>query len=122
METDQNGVDDVLAALADPARRRIVDLLGSRAYRPGELSELLGVSAPIISRHLRTLLQAGLVEDERVPDDARVRLFRLRTQGIAPLSAWLGQLQTSWDEQLAGFKAYAEVRVPAARLEKGAGR
>lgn len=112
----------MLAALADPVRRRIVDLLGTRAHRPGELAELLGVTAPIVSRHLRTLLQAGLVADERVPDDARVRLFRLRGQGMAPLTAWLGQLPAGWDEQLAGFKAYAEVRVPAARSEKGAGR
>ncbi|GAB3752668.1 metalloregulator ArsR/SmtB family transcription factor [Microlunatus parietis] len=115
-------MDAVLAALADPTRRRIVDLLGSRAHRPGELADLLGVSAPIISRHLRTLLQAGLVGDERVPDDARIRLFRLRTRGMAPLIAWLARLPADWDDQLAGFKAYAEVRVPAARAEQRAGR
>lgn len=111
----------VLAALADPVRRRIVDLLSARAHRPGELAEVLGVSPPIISRHLRTLLQAGLVADERVPDDARVRLFRLRTQGITPLVTWLGHLPAGWEDQLAGFKAYADVRVPA-RLEKGVDR
>ena len=71
-------VDLVFTALADPTRRRVIELLGERAHRAGELSEAAGTSAPVMSRHLRILLRAGMVVDERVPDDARVRVFRLR--------------------------------------------
>jgi DNA-binding transcriptional ArsR family regulator len=116
MNTDQE-VDEVFSALADPTRRKIVELLGSRAYRAGELAERLDISPPVTSRHLRILLQAGIVEDERPPEDARVRLFRLREQPITALQGWLDQLQTDWDEQLSGFKAYAESRAPRRRTK-----
>jgi DNA-binding transcriptional ArsR family regulator len=110
--TDQQ-LDVVFSALADPTRRKIVERLGSRPHRAGELAEHLGTSAPVISRHLRILLRAEIVEDERVPDDARVRLFHLRTEPVTTLQAWVDRLEPQWDEQLAGFKAYAEVRAPA---------
>lgn len=111
VKADQT-VDCVLSALADPTRRKIVELLGLRAFRAGELAEHLGTSAPVISRHLRILLHAGIVEDERLPGDARVRVFRLRAQPIETLQGWLDQIQAHWDEQLAGFKVYAELRAP----------
>jgi DNA-binding MarR family transcriptional regulator len=57
-----------------------------------------------MSRHLRVLLRAGLVADERPDSDARARVFRLRPQSLAALQAWLDQLQAHWDEQLAAFK------------------
>ncbi|MET0260059.1 MAG: metalloregulator ArsR/SmtB family transcription factor, partial [Gaiellaceae bacterium] len=61
----------VLTALADPTRRRVVQLLRERPYRAGELAAASGTSAPTMSRHLRVLLEAGVVADERLPDDAR---------------------------------------------------
>jgi DNA-binding transcriptional ArsR family regulator len=54
-------VDASLAALADPQRRRIVELLSERPRRAGELAEAVGVTAPAMSRHLRTLKSGGLV-------------------------------------------------------------
>ena len=63
-----------------------------------------------MSRHLRVLLQAGLVADERRSDDARVRVFRLRPESMTALQAWLDQLQAHWDDQLRSFKAHAERR------------
>jgi DNA-binding transcriptional ArsR family regulator len=101
-------VEGYFGALGDPTRRRVVELLGDRAYRAGELAAAAGTSPPVMSRHLRILLEAGLVADERVPDDARVRLFRLRPEPVAALQAWLDQLQAHWNEQLGSFKRHVE--------------
>jgi DNA-binding transcriptional ArsR family regulator len=104
----QNDVDGFLVALADPTRRRVVELLGDRARRAGELAEAAGTSAPVMSRHLRILLETGFVADERIPDDARVRVFRLQREPVLALQAWLDQLQAHWNEQLGAFKRYVE--------------
>jgi DNA-binding transcriptional ArsR family regulator len=61
-----------------------------------------------MSRHLRVLLEAGFVADERVPEDARLRLFRLRREPVLALQGWLDQLQAHWNEQLGSFKTYVE--------------
>jgi DNA-binding transcriptional ArsR family regulator len=100
----------VFGALADPARRQVVQLLGAAPRRAGELAAAVGMSAPAMSRHLRVLLQAGIVADERTAQDARLRYFRLRPQSMTALQAWLDQLQAHWDEQLASFKRHAEER------------
>jgi DNA-binding transcriptional ArsR family regulator len=105
-------VERFFGALADPTRRRVVELLGDRARRAGELSAAAGTSPPVMSRHLRILLEAGLVVDERVPDDARVRVFRLRPEPVAALQAWLDQLQAHWNEQLGSFKRHVEDKKP----------
>jgi DNA-binding transcriptional ArsR family regulator len=103
-----NDVEGVFVALADPTRRRVVELLGSRAHRAGELAEAAGTSAPAMSRHLRILLEAGFVADERVPGDARLRVFRLQREPVLALQAWLDQLQAHWNEQLGAFKRHVE--------------
>jgi DNA-binding transcriptional ArsR family regulator len=100
----------VLTALADPTRRRVVQLLGEGPRRAGELASATGTSAPAMSRHLRVLLDAGVVSDERPMDDARARVFWLRPQSIAPLRDWLDELQTAGDQQLASFKRHIEGR------------
>jgi DNA-binding transcriptional ArsR family regulator len=87
----------MLRALADPARVRVV-----------ELASDLDVAPPAMSKHLRVLLEAGIVVDERRPEDARVRVFWLRRESVASLRAWLDQLQAHWDEQLGSFKAHVE--------------
>ena len=94
--------------LADPTRRRVIELLGDRPRRAGELAEAAGTSAPVMSRHLRILLEAGFVADERVPADARLRVFRLRREPVLALQAWLDQLQAHWNEQLGAFKRHVE--------------
>ena len=68
------GVDDILAALADPTRRQMIDLLRKRPYRAGELADSFGKSAPAISRHLKVLRTRGLIEEEGDASDARVRV------------------------------------------------
>jgi DNA-binding transcriptional ArsR family regulator len=106
MVSDQ--VDELFTVLADPTRRRVVQLLGERPRRAGELASAAGVSAPVVSRHLRILLAAGVVSDERVPGDARLRVFRLRHESLAALQAWLDQVQAHWAEQLGAFKRHVE--------------
>jgi DNA-binding MarR family transcriptional regulator len=63
-----------------------------------------------MSKHLRMLLAAGIVADERGAQDARVRVFRLRRESVAAVRAWLDQVQAHWDEQLNAFKAHVERR------------
>ena len=103
-------VADVFVALADPTRRQVVQLLGGGERRAGELAEQVGTSAPAMSRHLRVLLRAGVVEDERRPEDARLRVFRLRPESMVAVRAWLDQIQAEWDEQLRHFKQHVERR------------
>ena len=105
MATD---VENVFVALADPTRRRVIELLGERPRRAGELADAAGTSPPVMSRHLRVLLHSGLVADERVPEDARLRIFRLRPEPVLALQAWLDQLQAHWNEQLGAFKRHVE--------------
>ena len=109
--TSARALDSTLAALADPTRRRAVDLLRQRPRRPGELAAALAVSPPVISRHLRVLRHEGLVEEERSdPRDSRVRVYRLRREPFTDLRAWLDQVEAFWAEQLGAFKAHAERR------------
>src|SRR6266542_29095 len=105
---DQVGV--FLEALGDPTRRRVVQLLGEHPRRAGALADAAGTSAPVMSRHLRVLLRAGLVADERVPGDARLRVFRLQREPLVALQAWLDQLQAHWNEQLGAFKRHLDGR------------
>lgn len=100
----------VFGALADPARLHVVQLLGHAPRRAGELAAAAGVSAPVMSRHLKVLLGAGLVTDERVATDARLRLFRLRPQSMTAVRAWLDQQQAHWDVQLASFRQHVAAR------------
>lgn len=101
-------VASLLRALADPARLRVVELLSEAPRRAGELAEDIGLPAPTMSKHLRALLDAGIVEDERRQEDARVRVFRLRRESVVAVRAWLDQIQAHWDEQLGSFKSHVE--------------
>jgi DNA-binding transcriptional ArsR family regulator len=103
-------VDKVFGALADPTRRSVVELLGSGPRRAGELAAAAGTSPPTMSRHLKVLLDAGIVADERPARDARTRVFRVRPESMVALQAWLDQIQAHWDEQLESFKHHVERR------------
>lgn len=103
-------LDRTLAALADPTRRKVVDLLRRRPRRAGELAAAFRMSPPAMSRHLRVLRSGGLVEEERVEDDARVRVYRLRPKPFRDLQQWLEQVEAFWTDQLDSFKAHAERR------------
>ena len=83
----------VIEALGDPVRRQVVTLLAGGPRRAGEIAAQAGMSAPAMSRHLRVLMAASVIEDGRLDGDARARVFRLRPQSIAVVRSWLEQIQ-----------------------------
>jgi DNA-binding transcriptional ArsR family regulator len=101
-------LDRTLAALADPYRRRVVDLLRERPRRAGELAEATNIAFPLMSRHLKRLRESGLVEEDRDEFDSRVRIYRLRPQPMADLKVWLEETEALWGRQLAAFKAHVQ--------------
>lgn len=103
-------VDATLAALSDPTRRSVVDLLRRGPRRAGELAVTTDTSAAAMSRHLRVLRGSGLVDVQFGGADARHRVYRLRHEPFADLQAWLDQVQAFWDDQLGAFKRHVERR------------
>ena len=101
-------LDRTLAALADPYRRRVVDILCERPRRVGELAQATRTSFPTMSRHLKTLRESGLVEEDRDEFDSRVRIYRLRPEPMADLKMWLEETATLWSRQLTAFKAHLQ--------------
>src|SRR5215469_6415862 len=88
---------DSLAALADPTRRRIVEMLTQRELAAGDIADRFTLTAPAISQHLKVLRAAGLV---RVRAEAQRRIYELDPNGFAALDAWLAQIRQSWRGRL----------------------
>lgn len=103
-----DALDRTLAALADPDRRRTIDLLRAGPRRAGELAQAIGLPAPAMSRHLRVLRQSGLVQESHPEFDARVRIYALRPGPMAELRDWLVETEALWMEQLSAFKKHVE--------------
>jgi DNA-binding transcriptional ArsR family regulator len=101
-------IDKTLAALADPRRRQVVDLLRERPRQAGELARALNLPAPAMSRHLRTLRLANIIEETHPAFDARVRVYSLKSRALKELSRWLADTEALWSDQLAAFKAHVE--------------
>ena len=100
-------LDRTLAALADPTRRRLIERVGRRAQRPNDLCRGLPMSRPAVSKHLRILREAGLVE--AVPR-GREMLYRLahRPGGLTAARRYIERVSRTWDRALDAFKAFAE--------------
>jgi DNA-binding transcriptional ArsR family regulator len=97
---DDRVTDDIqatLTALADPGRRRAVELLADRPLRTAALAELAGASRPAAGRHLRELTERGLVE---AAVDRQGTVYRLRTDRFFALQHWLTDLWVYWRQQL----------------------
>jgi DNA-binding transcriptional ArsR family regulator len=109
VKTDPS-VDRTLAALSDSTRRAVIDLLRKKPHRAGELAEALAMSPAALSRHLRILRKSGLIVDDEVEDDARVRLYRLKPEAFASLRGWLGEVEQFWGDQLQAMKHHVERR------------
>ena len=101
-------LDRTLAALADPHRRRVIELLRDRPRRAGELAHGVGLNPSALSRHLRTLKAGGLIEEMHPEFDARIRIYTLKPAPMAIVKTWLEQTEQLWTEQLAAFKAHLE--------------
>ena len=91
--------------LAEPSRRRILDLLRIRERSVGELVDDLRLSQPGVSKHLRVLRDAGLV-DVRV--DAQRRLYRLRAEPLAEIDSWLDPYRRFWAGRLDALQAHLD--------------
>jgi len=87
----------VLRALADESRRTMLDALADGPATAGELAGMLPIARPGVSRHLRVLREAGLVE---VRQDAQRRVYRLRPQPLAEVDDWLGRYRALWEQRL----------------------
>jgi DNA-binding transcriptional ArsR family regulator len=83
-------------ALAEPTRRQILDLLRERSRLVGELAELLDISQPGVSKHLRVLRDVGLVH---VRQDAQRRWYELNPEPLAEIDAWLASYRYLWAER-----------------------
>jgi DNA-binding transcriptional ArsR family regulator len=92
-------------ALADPNRRRILDFLLERERPVHDVVDLLRVSQPAVSKHLRVLRQAGLVTS-RV--DAQRRLYRVRAEPLRQLDDWLAPYRATWESRLDALERHLE--------------
>lgn len=90
-------MDAVLHALADRSRRTMLEVLGQEEATAGELAALLPIARPGVSRHLRVLREAGLVE---VRQEAQRRVYRLRPEPLAEVDDWLGRYRSLWEQRL----------------------
>ena len=91
--------------LAEPNRRRILDLLRERERPVGDLVRALAVSQPAVSKHLRVLRDAGLV-DVRI--DAQRRLYRVRPAPLQTIDEWLAPYREMWSERLDDLERHLE--------------
>ncbi len=93
----KGGVDAVFDALADPTRRRVLQLLAGRELSAGEIAASFTVTRPAVSRHLRVLREAGLVHARR---DAQRRVYGLDPKPLAELDSWLAGYRPFWGDRL----------------------
>jgi DNA-binding transcriptional ArsR family regulator len=91
--------------LAEPARRRILDLLRERPRAVGELVERLGLSQPGTSKHLRVLREAGLVA---VHVDAQRRVYELRAEPLSEIDEWLRPYREYWSGRLDALERHLD--------------
>jgi DNA-binding transcriptional ArsR family regulator len=101
-------LDAAFAALSDASRREMIRTLLHKPKRAGELAQSVNMSPQALSRHLRVLRKAGLVFEEGIADDARVRVYSVHPAAFQPVQQWLAQVEELWRGQLHAFKSYAE--------------
>jgi DNA-binding transcriptional ArsR family regulator len=90
-------MEAALRALADDGRRTLVEALARGPVTVGALATLLPIARPGVSRHLRVLREAGLVE---VRQEAQRRIYSLRPEPLAEIDEWLGRYRDLWEQRL----------------------
>ena len=90
----------MLHAFADPSRRTVLEALRAGPASAGELAALLPIARPGVSRHLRVLREAGLVEARQ---EAQFRVYHLRPDPLADVDQWLESYRSLWQERLAAL-------------------
>lgn len=96
-------LDEVLKALADPSRRRIVEAIARRPQSVSELTRPLSITLPAVLQHLAVLERCGLVETRK---RGRVRTCQLRPAALAPVEEWLSSRREDWERRLDGLAGY----------------
>lgn len=91
--------------LAEPRRREILDLLRTRERPVNDLVEQLSLTQPAVSKHLKVLREAGLVD---VRQDAQRRWYRLRVEPLAELDAWLAPYRELWERSLDALERHLD--------------
>lgn len=92
--------DRIFTALANPVRRRLLEILSCQSLSAGELSERFELSRPAVAEHLKVLRDAGLVADEA---QGRRRIYRLTAEPLAELGDWLHPFEKFWRARLAAL-------------------
>jgi DNA-binding transcriptional ArsR family regulator len=105
-------LDMVFAALADPTRRRILEILARAESRVTDLAKPFSVSLPAISKHLRVLERAGLVKRER---DGRVHRLKLEAKPMREAANWIDRYRGFWDSQFDALADYLDKQQPRGR-------
>jgi DNA-binding transcriptional ArsR family regulator len=105
--TAETTVAVTLQVIAEPRRQEILDLLRAGELPVGELVRQLGLSQPLVSKHLRVLKDAGLVQ---VRGDAQRRLYRIRPEPLAEVDAWLAPYRALWTARLDRLEQHLDSR------------
>jgi DNA-binding transcriptional ArsR family regulator len=95
----------IFSALADPTRRAVLELLRQGSQPAGRIAQAFPVSRPAISKHLRLLRQAHLVEERR---EGRHRLYQLNAEPLRAVASWLDQYRSFWQTSLTSLKSFVE--------------
>jgi len=98
-------VESVFEIIAEPNRRAILSLLASSERSVGEIERQLGMSQPAVSKHLRVLREAGLVE---ATVDAQRRLYRLRPEALQEVDAWLAPFRQFWSAHIDALERHLD--------------
>jgi DNA-binding transcriptional ArsR family regulator len=99
------GGDAAFNALADPTRRAVLDLLRAGTRPAGEIARAFPVSRPAISKHLRVLRRAHLVEERK---EGRHRFYQLNPEPLKAVDSWLDQYRQFWTASLENLKSFVE--------------
>ena len=110
---------DAFNAVAEPRRRQILDVLAGGERPVNDLVVELGVTQPVISKHLRVLRDVGLVS---VRDDGRQRVYRLDGQPLKPIHEWLKNYERSWSERFDRLDVVLEELKKNKEAQSGSGK
>ena len=103
-------------ALSDPTRRAVLDLLRSGSQPAGQIARAFPVSRPAISKHLRLLRRAHLVQERR---EGRHRLYQLNPEPLRAVDSWLEQYRVFWQSSLTNLKAFVEAEYAKETAQHG---
>ncbi len=106
-------------ALADPTRRAVLDLLRQGTQPAGQIARAFPVSRPAISKHLRLLRRAHLVQERR---EGRNRLYQLNPEPLKAVDTWLQQYRVFWETNLNSLKTFVEAEFARETAGLGGGR